>query len=75
MDSATFLMRVAEALEYEGVIARGQTLEELVTWDSLDVLSIVSLLDELGARVETTAVVAAKTAADLIALAGSIVHE
>lgn len=75
MNSTEFLQRVAEALDHDGELALGQALEEIDTWDSLGMLSIVGLLEELGVEVDTDAVGALKTTDELIAMAGSAVHD
>lgn len=73
MDSTAFLTKVAEVLEYDGGITRGQNLEDIDMWDSLGILSIVELLEELGAEVEIDTLTNLKTTDELIALAGDAV--
>ncbi|WP_257550900.1 hypothetical protein [Sphingopyxis sp. DBS4] len=73
MDSAAFLAKVAEVLDYDGEIVRGQKLEDIDMWDSLGILSIVELLEELGAEVDIDTINDLKTTDELIALAGEAV--
>lgn len=75
MDSATFLAKVAEVLEYDGEINRGQNLEDIDMWDSLGILSIVELLEDLGAEVDIDTINNLKTTDELIALTGGAVHD
>lgn len=75
MDSATFLAKVAEVLEYEGEIFRGQSVGDIDMWDSLGILSIVELLEELGTEVDIDTINNLKTTDELIALAGDAVHD
>lgn len=75
MDSATFLAKVAEVLEYDGEISRGQNLEDIDMWDSLGILSIVELLEDLGAEVDIDTINNLKTTDELIALTGGAVHD
>lgn len=75
MDSTTFLAKVAEVLEYDGEIGRGQDLEDIDMWDSLGILSIVELLEDLGAEVDIDTINNLKTTDELIALAGSAVSD
>lgn len=75
MDSATFLAKVAEVLEYEGEIGRGQNLDDIDMWDSLGILSIVELLEELGTEVDIDTLNNLKTTDELIALAGDAVND
>lgn len=75
MDSATFLAKVAEVLEYDGEISRGQNLEDIDMWDSLGILSIVELLEDLGAEVDIDTINNLKTTDELIALTGGAVND
>lgn len=75
MDSTTFLAKVAEVLEHDGEITRGQNLEDIEMWDSLGILSIVELLEELGAEVDIDTINNLKTSDELIALAGTAVSD
>ncbi|MGN6594494.1 hypothetical protein [Sphingopyxis terrae] len=75
MDSATFLAKVAEVLDFDGDITRGQNLEDIDMWDSLGILSIVELLEELGAEVDIDTINNLKTTDELIALAGGAVND
>lgn len=74
MDSATFLAKVAEVLDYDGVLELGQSLDTVETWDSLGILSMVDLLEELGAEVDIDALSNIASTDELIALAGSAVR-
>jgi acyl carrier protein len=73
MDSITFLAKVAEVLDYEGALEAGQALEDVEVWDSLGILSVVDLLEELGAEVNIDALADVVTTDDLIKLAGSAI--
>lgn len=74
MDSATFLAKVAEVLDYDGVLELGQSLDTVETWDSLGILSMVDLLEELGAEVDIDALSNIASTDELIALAGTAVR-
>jgi acyl carrier protein len=75
MDSTAFLAKVAEVLEHDGEITRGQNLEDIEMWDSLGILSIVELLEELGADVDIDTINNLKTTDELIALTGGAVND
>jgi acyl carrier protein len=75
VDIATFLAKVAEVLDYDREIVRGQNLEDIDVWDSLGILSIVELLEELGADVDIDTINNLKTTDELIALAGRAVND
>lgn len=65
-----FLAKVAEAIEHEDALTAEQELGELPTWDSLGILNVLSLFEEMGINAEIDAINDAKLASDLIALAG-----
>jgi hypothetical protein len=75
MNVETFLAKVAEVLDHDGELLRGQSLEDIEVWDSLGILSVVDLLEELGADVDIDALSKIATTDDLIALAGEAVSE
>jgi acyl carrier protein len=75
MDSATFLAKVAEVLDYDGEITRDQNLEDIDMWDSLGILSVLELLEELGKDVDIDTINNLTTAEELIALAGGAVND
>jgi len=65
-----FLKVTAEALEYEEVINIDDRLEDIDMWDSLGVLSLVNMLDEMNISVELDRFEDLETIRDFIALAG-----
>jgi acyl carrier protein len=75
MDSGTFLAKVAEVLDHDGKLTKGQALDSVEVWDSLGILSVVDLLEELGADVDIDALSNIQTTDDLIVLAGSAVND
>jgi acyl carrier protein len=75
MNSTEFLAKVADVLEYEGSLATGQSLEDIEVWDSLGILSVVDLLEEIGADVDIEQLSNLVTTDDLIAIAGSAVSD
>lgn len=72
MKSVDFLVRLAEALDYDGVLSLGQDLESIEGWDSLGILSVIELLEEIGAKVNIDVLYQLKTTDDLIAVAGVV---
>lgn len=75
MNSADFLAKVAEVLEYEGTLSMGQSLDDVDVWDSLGILSVVDLLEEIGAEVDIDQLSNLTTVDELIAIAGSAVSD
>jgi acyl carrier protein len=75
MNSAGFLAKVAEVLEYEGILSTGQSLNDIDVWDSLGILSVVDLLEEIGAEVDIDQLSNLATVDELIAIAGSAVSD
>mgnify|MGYP000918275422 FL=1 len=70
MNIEEFLKVTAEALEYEEVINIDDRLEDIDMWDSLGVLSLVNMLDEMNISVELDRFEDLETIRDFIALAG-----
>lgn len=73
MDQATFLKRLAEALDHGGALEPAQAMESIDGWDSLGILATIELFADIGAEASGEDLGRAKTVADLIALAGGAV--
>ena len=71
MDSTEFFAKVAEVLDYDGDITSGQNLVDIDMWDSLGILSIVELLEEIGVEVDIETLNGLTTTDELLALAAS----
>jgi hypothetical protein len=65
-----FLARLTDAIEAEAPLARGQPLDEAAVWDSLAVLAVVDLFEEIGADADLDSIGKAVTTDDLVVLAG-----
>jgi len=65
-----FLKVTAETLEYEEVINIDDRVEDIDMWDSLGVLSLVGMLDEMNISVELDRFEGLETIREFIALAG-----
>ena len=70
MNIEEFLKVTAETLEYEEVINIDDRLEAIDMWDSLGVLSLVGMLDEMNISVELDRFEDLETIREFIALAG-----
>lgn len=70
MNIEEFLKVTAETLEYEEVINIDDRLEDIDMWDSLGVLSLVGMLDEMNISVELDRFEDLETIREFIALAG-----
>lgn len=64
-----FLSELTEVLEADAPLAAGQTLAEVVAWDSLAVLSTLELFEGLGVDADLASIGEAETVDELIALA------
>jgi len=67
-----FLELVAEALDCEDVIVLSDKVLDIEGWDSLGVLSIVSMLDGLGMPVELDKLEEIDTVQDFVTLVGFV---
>ena len=70
MNIEEFLKVTAETLEYEEVINIDDRIEDVDMWDSLGVLSLVGMLDEMNISVELDRFEDLETIREFIALAG-----
>jgi acyl carrier protein len=75
MNQATFLKRLAEALDFSGELDPAQDLDSVDGWDSLGILSTIDLLSELGVEVSGEILGRAKLVAELIAVAGEAIDD
>lgn len=53
MDKHTFLSKLAEILDYDGVITENQEVATIDVWDSLGILSVLEFMSEIGVKIET----------------------
>ena len=67
-----FLELVAEAVEYEETISIDDNVEDIEGWDSLGVLAIVSMLDDLGMPVELEKFEKILTIKDFLSVVGFV---
>jgi len=70
MNVKELLIVVAEALEYEDELYLDQNIEDIEEWDSLGVLSIVSIMDDLNISVNLEDLEEIKTVEDFVKLTG-----
>ena len=74
MSIKELLELVAETIEYEGELELDQKIEDIEEWDSLGVLSIVSMLDTIKITVDLEELSEIATVGDFVKLTG-IVNE
>jgi len=70
MNVKELLIVVAEALEYEDELYLDQNIEDIEEWDSLGVLSIVSMMDDLNISVNLEDLEEIKTVEGFVKLTG-----
>lgn len=77
MDKATFIGKIEAMLELDpGSLNEGSALAEVEAWDSLAVLSYISLADEtLGKVVDAKAIGTCRTVGDLLGLLGNAIQD
>jgi hypothetical protein len=73
MTVAEFLQQLTDAIEADEALRPGQPLSEAAVWDSLAVLSVVDLFENIGVDADLDSIGKAETTDDLIALAGPAV--
>ncbi len=75
MNQKEFLSRLADAIDYEGVIEVNQDLESIVEWDSLGILSAIELLSDLGVKVNPDALQKVENISELLEIVEHLIHE
>ena len=70
MNVKELLTIVAETIEYENELHLDQNIEDIEEWDSLGVLSIVSMMDDLSIRINLEDLEQIKTVEDFVKLTG-----
>jgi hypothetical protein len=73
MTEQDFFARVQETLEVDDPIDRSTQLEDFEEYDSLGILNLMTLFDELRVEVDQTSFVDVRTGADLLRLAGDAI--
>ena len=75
MNQKEFLSRLADAIDYEGVIEVNQDIESITEWDSLGILSVIELLSDLGVKVNPDALQKVGNISELLEIVGHLIHE
>jgi acyl carrier protein len=70
MNVKELLIVVAETIEYESELHLDQNIEDIEEWDSLGVLSIVSMMDDLSITINLEDLEQIKTVEDFVRLTG-----
>ena len=70
MNVKELLELVAETIEYEGNLQLDQKIEDIEEWDSLGVLSIVSMLDSMNISVNFEELEEITSVEDFVKLTG-----
>ena len=70
MNVKELLTIVAETIEYEDELHLDQNIEDIEEWDSLGVLSIVSMMDDLSITINLEDLEEIKTVEDFVKLTG-----
>lgn len=70
MTEQEFFERIQETLEVDAPIDRSTSLEDLEEYDSLGILNLMTLFDEIGIEVDQNTFANLDTGEDLLRLAG-----
>ena len=74
MTKIDFLELLAETIDTESELSEEMTLDEVEEYDSIAVLSLMSMYDDLGVKVSPSDFQELKTVADLVKLAGDSIE-
>ncbi len=69
MTEQEFFARIQDTLEVDGPIDRSTNLEELEEFDSLGILNLMTLFDEIGVDADQDTFAEVKSGADLLRIA------
>ena len=72
MELTDFLALLEETIEHDGTLGLDDSLSDVETWDSLGILSVVSMLDDLGVSVELEKFESLETIKDFVDLVGIV---
>lgn len=75
MNQKEFLSRLADAIDYEGMIDVNQDVDSIAEWDSLGILSVIELLSDLGIKVNLDALQRVQNISELLEIAEHLIHE
>lgn len=75
MKTDEFLKRVAEVLDYEGVILPEQDLLTIDEWDSLGILSVMELLSDLNIGYDADKLGEISMVSELLAMASYMIND
>ena len=75
MNQIEFLIRLADAIDYDGVIEANQDVGSIVEWDSLGVLSVIELFSDLGVKVNPSTLQKVENISQLLEIAEHVIHE
>ena len=70
-----FLIRLAEAIDCEGVIEADQDIDSIIEWDSLGILSVIELLSEMKVKVSPETLQKIDNISQLLTIVGDQIHE
>jgi hypothetical protein len=70
MTEQDFFARVQEMLETDAPVERGTKINELEEFDSLGILNLMTLFDEIGVGVDQDAFTKVETGEDLLMMVG-----
>jgi len=70
MKKEEFVELLAETIDTEDEISKDTLLDEIEEYDSIAILSLMSMYDEIGVKVSPNDFINLKTIEDLITLAG-----
>lgn len=70
MTEQDFFTRIQETLEVDTPIDRSTNLEEVEEFDSLGILNLMTLFDEIGVEADQDSFAEVKSGADLLRIAG-----
>lgn len=75
MNKAEFLSKLADALDYDGIIRSDQDIASIEEWDSLGVLSVIELLNDMGLKIDPEKIMDLNNISSLIKLVEPVLED
>jgi len=76
MTKLEFMRELADALKADiSILTEEMLLAEMKGWDSIGLISVIALLNEIGINLKAAQVREAMTVSDIVALAGDNLEE
>ena len=75
MNKTEFLLKLADVLDYDGEIQSNQDTSSIEEWDSLGVLSVIELLNDIGIKIDPVKIMEINNVSELLQIVQPVLKE